>query len=509
PNIPPEIEVILLKSLEKNPDHRYDSVSEMGRNLRLAAKASSDINSTGEIPIDLLDKSGTTPAADDRLTVPGTESVDLVSNIAKTPLPKNEAGNAAETKLGVVPGEIQDLFREGVSVPDAGSDSEMTNFDLPAASPPSSKVVNIQPEGGDGESSSFEEFGLLPQEYDINRTVAGKEPSPVSKVAPPPPPSREEMAAQTKQILETLDFDKEDELKELVAENRQAAPQPTPALPSEAGSQVELLPAEAIAPAQPTSAPEPVEQFSRPENEFGGYATPEVDIEEVEEFNAEMGEFYEGFDDVASSTAIESKVKKGRVKLTHEAKARRRERIQRRFGSVLSLVFLVLGIGLGYGLYDYFFTEVDGTSKVGEFNAWLNTITGGSTAEEQDLSSLVANQPVRENGHTRSSVEDGGVALIIPNLEELPAGWTTVIEAQASGDQWVPVNGLYAHFNAENEVVWPVNTVAFEANRLYRWRIYDRSSNEETVATSGPFVLPNEGAMQVIEVDTGPLPESE
>ena len=441
--LPGTIEKIILKALEKNPEHRYQTVQEMGRELRIAAKALKEITETGMIPSALLDiRQGKTKQVngrelmDNSITIPGTEDVSLIDEYKEQPI-QNNYNDPNPTQSSNLPAELKDVERDIVAVT---TDDPQTN-----------------------QSGAPNGLQLLPDEY------SGYAPPPDSgnEVADRMTPSSQgmtadQLAAQTGNILDSL---------------------------------VGIDPAvQAINP----------ETGSTTENNSSNEAyEPIEDVEYVKEIEG----LYHDLDNNENEKALEEKAKKQRFsgfsgrKRTKEAQLEHSLRRQRRVNSLLTILFVILGIGLGIGLYSTFFEpNENGQSLVDQFNIWLNEVSGGTTAEGFDPSELVYDADVTNNGFTRDNINNHGYVMALTDRDSVPENWAVLLELERENGDWEVVPGSKATFNRDTEVAWPQAALNLSETETYRWRIYNRSNLNEVIATSGPFVPVNEATIQITEV---------
>ena len=170
----------------------------------------------------------------------------------------------------------------------------------------------------------------------------------------------------------------------------------------------------------------------------------------------------------------------------------RQKRTRKLVGQGMRVVLALAGVVLGYYVWATYFSSASSDETIQNFNAQINELTGGETAEGVDLSGLTAEEPQEARTYLLSEVD--GTAIVLELDPELgpTSAWLTVVQQQFDDGSWQNVKNWRTVINSEGQAVWPVDDDLVGNGRLYRWVIVDQDQGADSspVALSDPFLLP-------------------
>lgn len=440
-DIPPALEDVVLKAMDKNPENRCATVGEMNQEIRLALNTM-DLGVQFEpLPQNLLDKHPT-PAPS--LTLPESEHGSLALRKSREPVSNNFHEQSA-TMISDLPFDNVDGLQEMQSKNDMDSNSEDGDFAAPGYAPqPSQKPAVLETAIADLES-----MNLLP---DLPDTVDSIYDSQISK------PERNPAQAPDLSSVQAPIAAAEPDNSKLEA-----------AVPHVSAPALEVDPYEAL--------------------------SSEIHSEELdEEFATEMTDFMQGFTDQATEAA---NLKPEINPLTKKAnQKRRKENASRTVRSILTVVCIILGIIIGV----LFVTRISPNFDPQQI---INDQFNNPQVEDVDLSNIVANSVLSENGQSRSSLTeaDRAIILVISNRSSVPPGWIGSLEYAQEDDKWEPAIGKIALFDSNGEIVWRIDST-FPQEGVYRWVVRPSDTSKSVIGTSEIFLLPaTEGEITEILIE--------
>ncbi|MFK7800737.1 MAG: serine/threonine protein kinase [Anaerolineae bacterium] len=393
PDIPQELEEVVLKAMDKNPENRCATVGEMNREIRSALSKIVSDDDFNNLPDALLDSH---PTPIPSLIIPQSEPDSLAFRISRNPV-ASEFLEESATMLSDLPfDEIGTPAIESVSA------NEAESFAAPGYEPQAKKQTKEQIL--ETAIADLESMNLLPDLPD---------PDPIldSKVARTPrEPAR---APELPPIAVATAETNESEISEAVE----------PVATSTA--ELEVDPYEAL--------------------------NPDVHTEEQnEEFATEMTDFMRGFSDNATSAA---KLKPEINPLTKKAnKKRKKAEVSRTVRGILTVLCVITGIIIGILFVTRVNPNFDPQRIINDQfnNPQIEDIDLSNIVASESLS---ANRYTRGS----LTDTDSAIVLVISNRSSIPPSWAASLEYSESEDVWEPVDGKLAMFDSNGEIVWPVD----------------------------------------------------
>ena len=444
PDIPPDLERVVLKAMDKNPENRCTTVGEMNQEIRLALNKMNLGVEFEPIPQNLIDNHPTpTPS----LTLPESTQDSLALRKSREPVSKNFHEQSA-TMISDIPFENIGDFQEAGNQENVRSNNgEGGGLAAPGYEPkPSQKPAVVETAIADLES-----MNLLP---DLPETVDSIYDSQVVKPTHEPTPVTE-LPPATTPITTADPIDSQFE--------------PVNSLSYTLEPEIEIDPYEAL--------------------------SSEIHSEELDEnFATEMTDFMKDFTSQATNAAS---LKPEINPLTKKAnQKRRKEKTSRTIRSILTVVCVILGIIIG----TLFVTRVSPNFDPQQI---INEQLDNPQIEDVDLSNIVANSVLAVNGQSRGTLtaSDRAIVLVITNRSSVPPSWVGSLEVAQDDNEWEPVKGKIALFNSSGEIVWRIDST-FPQEGVYRWVVKSSETSKNVIGTSDIFLLPaDEGEIAEILIE--------
>lgn len=213
---------------------------------------------------------------------------------------------------------------------------------------------------------------------------------------------------------------------------------------------------------------------------------PPTDGEFTDQMSAAIDRLTDDPDPILS-TRHERRIERRQKYNEEKTVARRRQGIH----AVVMVLVIVAGLSLGMFTYqNYFAPEIAGQNPVERFNQWLNQASGGTTAEEIDMSAT-DDAPTTDPETSPTSSSGQGIVLQISNMPTDTAGWQPVVEVQLQDGSWQEVSDWSAVLDDDGSASVPLNLISPNEN-LYRWALYDNASAATPLAISDVFIISSE-----------------
>ena len=186
-----------------------------------------------------------------------------------------------------------------------------------------------------------------------------------------------------------------------------------------------------------------------------------------------------------------------------QKRAHRSRQVGRLVRNLFVVVFAILGIGAGYYVWDTYIASDAASTAVDDLNQQLNELSGGTIAEDVDLSQYVAEEQTPSEPMMLTQIEGTAIVLELEEGVTAERSWRTILERSLADGTWEGIDRFQSRFNPNQKSVWSVDMIGGNSTTLYRWVVIDDQAAAETrqpVAVSDPFILPAEGDEHLIVI---------